>query len=154
MITLAPRLPVPQPETTPPAVVLNLALSAEAARSPRPRPVEADEGTAVVRRGRDQAATPGEFAAPNPSAPQPQVPAERMAMPAEGPTRSWGDGATSAFVAQVIGQEAPLGDQTVSGRGPTSFRKSPVELYEQAYGRARRLELLFALEGEFLPQAA
>ena len=70
------------------------------------------------------------------------------------PSIAWSGLSSATFVAQLIGQQSHQGDQMVAARGPTSYRKSPIELYEQAHGWARRIEFLFELDQRFIPAAA
>jgi hypothetical protein len=54
---------------------------------------------------------------------------------------------STPFVAQLIGQNPTPRDAVAAGRSPTSFRRSPVDLYEEVHSWGRRIELMFTFEG-------
>lgn len=151
MISLVPRPSLYDAPT--PSVALGIAVAGEAARTPRLKPVEAGEPTAPVRREREEAVV-----AARPSAEAATEGAVATKDAAQGvvvrPSMAWSGLASAPFVAQLIGQQSHQGDQMVAARGPTSYRKSPIELYEQAHGWARRIEFLFALDERIIPAAA
>ena len=152
MISLIPRSAAP--DAPPPAVALGISVAAEAARTPRLKPVEPGEAPAAVRRERENAEasarTSGELAKARHSA----ATGEPVEVQALRPSPAWSALSSTPFMAQLIGQEVHQGDQWLNERGLTSFRRSPIELYEQAHGRARRIEFLFDLEDRVIPAAA
>jgi len=152
---ISPALQPSFATAAPIVVALGSEPAAKAARPQRHQAVEPSQAPAPVRRGEGAPAaiSGGQAAEAAPTAETAFTPnAEPVAALAG--QAVWDGKGSTPFLAQLIGQQAPQGDHMISGRGPTSFRKSPIELYEQAHGWARRIEFLFALEGSFAPAAA
>jgi hypothetical protein len=140
------------PEAPPPAAAPGPVAPAEVARPIRLRPVEPSERSAAVQQRRaagEEGARPHEVDAAAAGADV----ATRASRPASLGDAPIGAG-SAAFLAQLIGQMGPAEDPVTGGRGPLSFRRSPVERYEEVHAWARRVELFAAFEGTFAIAAA
>lgn len=142
-------LPLPRPASFDALPASAAAISADLPRAEaarRPKPVEGSEPSAPVRR--DQ---PTVFGAQQDEIDRdPPSPAGLPARILDGAGREergrLGPGST-AFFAQLLGQDGQARDPVAAGRGQTSFRKSHVERYEEVSGWARRVELIFDFDG-------
>ena len=152
MISLVPRSAAP--DAPPPAVALGLSVAAEATRAQRLKPVEPGEPTTAIRREKEKAEASARASAEKARALPAAGTVEPLETQALQPSVAWSLLSLTPFMAQLIGQEAHQGDQWLNARGLTSFRKSPIVLYEQTHGRARRIEFLIELEDRVIPATA
>ncbi len=159
MITLLPRPVSFDPSPAPQAAAIGVHGPDDRSTRRVIEPVEAVEPDTRVRREQSEAVRRSAVEA-EPDGKGRGLPAAafaasaREAMPIRRGPFGWVGLDSTPFMAQLAGQDAAPRDPVAAGRSQTSFRRSPVDLYEEVQGWGRRVELMFVFENLITAAAA